>query len=242
MLRRRKRQLRHGAGMGALGGWLVIDDAHRLPIVEAPPPVTEHVRYMVERLRLRDEDGLPATIGVTSALPDEGASLIARTLAGVLAGDADRRVCLISLDWWNASTQDSNRGGIAHVVYNQAELGFVLLQTSMQGLDYLPAGGVEPEILPELVRSTALRHILRELGMRYNHIVMELPPVRLTSESLALAGNCDACVVVVRQGATSRNDVQHTIESLGEDRLLGVVMNQAGSKVPDFLLRAVAPS
>lgn len=239
---RMRRSSRRDLDAVSSAGWLLIDDAQDRPVVEAPPPVTEQVRYIVERMRLHDADGLPGRIGVTSALAGEGAAMVARTLAGVLAGDADRTVCLVGLDWWSDTGAGDDEAGIAQVVESETEISFVRLPTSIPRLDYVPAGAAEHARLPELVRSTVLRSTLREIAMRYHHMVLELPPVRVTSESLALASHCDACMLVVRQGATSHNDVKAAIDSLGEERLLGVVMNEASSKVPRFLLRAVAPS
>jgi Mrp family chromosome partitioning ATPase len=73
-------------------------------------------------------------------------------------------------------------------------------------------------------------------------VVVELPPVRVASEALALAGLCDACALVVRQSSTSRTEVRAAIDHLGQERLLGVILNQTSSKVPTPLLRAVAQS
>lgn len=222
--------------------WLIVDDEYGDAIVQAPPPVTEQLRYIVERLRLKDADDLPTRIGVTSAVSGEGVPLVARTLAGVLAGDADRTVCLVSLDWWTTGEHPVDRPGVAQIVTGEAETNLVILDTSLPQLKHVPAGWADPGDLPALVRSTVLANMLRELALRFHHVVLELPPIHVTSEALALAGHCDACALVVLQGVTSHNDVQMAIDSLGDERLLGVVMNQASSRVPDFILRAVAPA
>jgi protein-tyrosine kinase len=240
--RRRGRSRRGPRSVDTRAEWLIIDDQQGQPLVESPPPVAEQVRYMVERLRLQEADGLPAKIGVTSAVGDEGASLVARTLAGVLAGDSDRKVCLAGLDWWAIDAAQSDQAGMAQVVTGEFDLRMVLQRTSNERLTYLPAGPVDPFVLPELVRSSSLSRVLKELGLRVNNLVLELPPIHVTSEALALAGQCDACVLVVLQGSTSRSDVRTAMDHLGEDRVLGVILNQASSKVPDAVLRALGQS
>lgn len=220
-------------------GWMVVEDGYGDPLVQAPPPVTEQVRYIVERMRLHGPEQVPGTLGVTSALAGEGADLVARTLAGVLAGDATRRVCLISLDWWTSAVP-ADQAGIAQVVAGSADAAGVLQQTSIPRLMYVPAGPAEREVLPELARSTGLDRALKELALRFNHVVLELPPVGLTSEALALAGHCDACALVVLQGATSRSEVRAAIDNLGKERVLGVILNRMSTRVPDALVRAVA--
>lgn len=223
-------------------GWLIIEDDHGAPIVEAAPPVTEQLRYIIERLRLQDPDGLPTRIGVTSALAGEGVTTVARALAGVLADDSAAKVCLVSLDWWTSDASPADRMGIAEVIAGEAETDEVLLATSIPGLEYIRAGSAEPATLPALVHDATLRNTLQELALRYHHVVVELPPVRVASEALALAGLCDACALVVRQSSTSRTEVRAAIDHLGQERLLGVILNQTSSKVPTPLLRAVAQS
>jgi len=154
-------------------GWLIIEDDHGAPIVEAAPPVTEQLRYIIERLRLQDPDGLPTRIGVTSALAGEGVTTVARALAGVLADDSAAKVCLVSLDWWTSDASPADRMGIAEVIAGEAETDEVLLATSIPGLEYIRAGSAEPATLPALVHDATLRNTLQELALRFHHVVVE---------------------------------------------------------------------
>ncbi len=86
-----------------------------------------------------------------------------------------------------------------------------------------------------LAKDSALDLIVDDLSKRFDHLVIDLPPVFLTSDALTLMRLADAYALVVRYGVTTHRQVQEAIEELRGAVSLGVVLNRASSSVPRSL-------
>ena len=60
-------------------------------------------------------------------------------------------------------------------------------------------------------------------------VVLDSPPLLLTNESRELAQAVGQIVLVVRAGVTPHRAVFEAIDSIGESRSIGLVLNQAES-------------
>jgi protein-tyrosine kinase len=56
-------------------------------------------------------------------------------------------------------------------------------------------------------------------------VLVDSPPLLLTSEARALASVCGQIVLVVRAGATPQQAVFEALQMLGEGRSIGIVLN-----------------
>ena len=106
-------------------------------------------------------------------------------------------------------------------------------------LDYLPAGATTPGERPALANSTEIGKLLVELSEQYDNVIIDLPAIHATSESLALAEAARTIVLVVAQGVTPESEVKAAMEELSGTHLFGAILNRAASKVPKVLLRRV---
>jgi Mrp family chromosome partitioning ATPase len=206
----------------------------------APRVVTESLRYLVVRTRTSEGGELPQRIGVTSAISGEGVSFVARSLALVLAHDAGKRVCLLDLNWWSEETWpggDPNLAGIADVIRGAVPLRDALIETDHPMLEILPRGATRSSERPVLANHDLLPRILDVLTAEFEHVVVDLPAIHATSESLTLANACENIGLVVAHGVTPISQVREAVEELDGTNLLGVVINRASTKVPGFIRR-----
>ena len=61
-----------------------------------------------------------------------------------------------------------------------------------------------------------------------------LPPITLLTAAHLMSTLVDAVVLVVRAGATPLPAIQKAVESIGQDRILGIVLNHADtSEIPE---------
>lgn len=68
--------------------------------------------------------------------------------------------------------------------------------------------------------------------MRYEdrHVIIDSPPINLAVETITLAQQADAVIMVVRYGISNRDLVEEAMEKIGREKVLGIVFN--GFDVP----------
>lgn len=130
--------------------------------------------------------------------------------------------------------------GLAMVLTDQASLDQAIIHTSIPNFDLLPAGEMPITKRPSTARSTLLRQILDLLSERYDHLILDIPAVRTTSDAIVLAALGDACIVVARQGATSLTRVQQALDDVKSLTMLGVVLNKVAIYTPSWI-RGLVP-
>jgi protein-tyrosine kinase len=224
-------------------GGVAIVDTEGEPLHVAPPKVATSIRYLLARLQLNDVTGLPVRLALTSSVRGEGVSYVARTLAAVVAHDLERSVCVVELNWWTSHAPAEPRPdarGLADVVDGRATLDDVLVATNDPGLWIAPAGDVAIPHRPVVAKNPALDRLVDDLARLFDHLVLELPPVLVTSDALTLARLCDAYALVVKQGVTSEHQVQQAVHELSGAVSLGIVLNRASSRIPARIARLLS--
>jgi Mrp family chromosome partitioning ATPase len=129
--------------------------------------------------------------------------------------------------------------GLAKVLSGEVSLDKALIHTDMPNFDLLPAGDVPLAKRPPLARSSGLIEFLDQLSMNYDHLFLDIPAVRTTSDAIALASLSDACIVVSRQGATSIASVQQALDDVKNLTMLGVVLNKVSTYTPRWILSLI---
>jgi len=221
---------------------LALIDANGTVVQIMPTAITESLRYMVARMRVGDGGEFPARIGLTSSIRGEGVSLMARALALVLS-DGSRKVCLVDLNWWSPTVWpgvEEPVDGLAQVILGWSTLDAALMPMGNPGLSVLPAGPASSSERPLLSSSQELEKILVELSQRFDHVVLDLPAVLVSSEALTLAEKVGSIAVVIHQGVTPEGRVTSTFEELEGIPVVGAILNRYSSKIPRRIRRRVA--
>lgn len=229
------------------GGLKIVDLDQRLRHY-APADVTRALRYALARLQTSEKGDVQPRIAVTSALSGEGVTFIARSLAAVLAHDLRRNVCLVDLNWWSTTSglksgqkqPDRALRGVAQVIEGKLSVDEALVWMQGWKLSLLPAGPASPAERPVLAKADTLVTLLDELGQRFDHVILDVPPILGTGEALTLASLGEAFILVVRQGVTAEAQVQSALQELRHLTALGVVLNRASSRVPQRFVHLLA--
>ena len=169
------------------------------------------------------------TIVVTSSVPNEGKTTVAVELARVMAV-AGKRTLLVECDLRRRSLADRlgvrAPVGLCAVVMGDEEPGRAIVATRQPRMHFLDAeAGVTSPV--DILDSQRFRRLLGCLAARYDHVVIDTPPVGAFVDAAVVAQVSDATLLVVREGFVERASVQKAAEQLraAGANLVGTVMN-----------------
>lgn len=171
-------------------------------------------------------------IMVTSALPGEGKTFTSINLAMSIAMEMDKTVLLIDADVAKPDVTsrlgvDAEKGLIDVLLDDGLTLPDVLLRTDIPKLTLLPSGNRHVHST-ELLASDRMRQLTLELSSRYPDriIIIDSPPLLLTSEARVLAGLVGQVVLVTEESRTPQHAVKEAVDLLDENEIVGIVLNK----------------
>ena len=116
------------------------------------------------------------------------------------------------------------------------------MATNRPNLALLPARRVDLVSRPVFARSKQLAEVIEVLGQRFDYVLLDVPALQATRDSMHLATLGEAAAVVVRHGATPLNLVQKTLDELSFMPLVGTIINDVELATPEWALRYVPSS
>jgi capsular exopolysaccharide synthesis family protein len=168
----------------------------RSMFVEALRAIWFHIEFV--------RQGDAKTLLITSAVPREGKSSTAASLARLLALTG-RKVAIVDGDLRHPSVHHAlGLGaipGVAEYVEAGASLDHVLQTDGQSGAGVVAAGA--PLAPPaDVLQSPRMAELLAELTSRFDSVIIDTPPLLAVHDAGILARYADMTVVVVRWGAT----------------------------------------
>ena len=188
----------------------------------------EQYRKLVATMHHAQAERAVKVIMVTSANPGEGKSLTASNLALTLSDSYQRRVLLIDGDLRRPSLHDTfgipNQAGLTDGLARHSKEQIVVREIGPR-LSILPSGKAVDDPTGALT-CEQMRRLLDEARTRFDWTIIDTPPVGLVSDAKLLSEMVDGVVLVVEAGKSAYPDLLRAIESIGRDRLMGVVLNR----------------
>ena len=172
----------------------------------------------------------PKVTVVTSALPGEGKTTFALSLAA-MAAQSGQRVLFIDADHWRrgaaATLGIRSRAGLAELLEGRAKLADAITCDVASGADIVLAGTFSRASL--LASARKLPELLALLKKQYAVVIIDAPPVLGTSEAALIASHADATVMAIRWASTSRDAVKSALKALhdAEAVVAGAVLTRA---------------
>jgi polysaccharide biosynthesis transport protein len=211
-----------------------------IAVVGAPmSQFSEAFRALRTSLLLSVAGREPQVILLTSATPSEGKTTVAMNLACVLA-QRDVRVLLIDADLRRPTVHHrfniNGKVGLSSVLTGSTTLQQAVQQVAeVPRLDILVSGPVPP-FPTEMLASDAMNRLLAECRGTYTHIVLDSPPLLSITDSVVLAHDSDAVVLVVRQGKANKHSVRRARDLLlrASTRITGTALNAVDLNSPEY--------
>jgi len=198
----------------------------------------EAVRTLYTSVMLSRAGNPPQVMLTVSASPGEGKTTVSLNLATALAQHA--RTCLVEAD-----LRRPRLGRIFGLDHSQGLTnvltGSGTLDTATVGVPDLPnltllLSGPIPPNPAELVSSQPMQEVVKLLRARFDHVVIDSPPIIPFADARVLSPLVDGVILVGRCGWTTRQALIRSAEILEVVRahVLGVVINAMDLSSPEY--------
>ncbi len=177
-------------------------------------------------------------IGITSSMRGEGKSTTAINLSYVLA-ESGKRVLLIDGDLRIPSVakkmEIKSTPGLTDVLMGYESHQMSTFKTDILENWYVMPSGELPPNPSELLGSRRMEAIINLAADKFDYIIVDLPPVNVVSDALAISKYITGMIVVIREDYTEKKELEACFRQLklSNVNVLGCVMNESeASGVP----------
>lgn len=180
------------------------------------------------------ESGAPRSFLVTSTRPSEGKSTTALALATMLAR-AGKRVILVDGDMRSPSVHQlggvSHDRGLSNFLAGDDNLDTLVFSIDDLGVTAMTAGPIPPNAA-ELLTGHRLSILLDRLLERYDHVVIDSPPVMGLADAPLIASRVEGVIYAVESHGTRSTLVKTALGRLAATnaRIFGGVLTKFESR------------
>lgn len=234
------RQIEEALGVPALGLVPRLDRLkrrqmpHQYLIAKPLSAYTESLRAIFTSLKLSNVDDPPKVVLITSALPQEGKTTLALSLA-TFAARSSQRVLLLDLDLRHPSIHRDlglkPQTGFVELMAGEASLEEVIVHDEESGIDLLPVRK-QTANPTDILGSQKMRALLAELREAYDLVVIDSAPLLGVTDSKVAALLADKVLFVAQWEKTNLETARNGLQNLVEVRapVAGVVLTQVDIK------------
>jgi polysaccharide biosynthesis transport protein len=177
---------------------------------------TEAIRSAAASLGLTTSSLGSKVVLISSSVPREGRTTLARSLAAYVAS-LGRRVLLIDFDCRQGPPlgefDDIAEGAMVEAPLQNRPAAELIRHIPEAGLDYLPMAGYRVDPLALFAREQMPR-LIHQLRDRYDCLIIDGPPVFGSVEARLLPSVADKLLFVVKWGSTRREVAQNALSLL----------------------------
>ena len=190
--------------------------------------------YKVFRTRLLQilKDKNWSSIAVVSPTKNDGKTTVAINLAISIGNSLKNNAVLLDLDLLIPSIH-SRYGyrpscGLEDYFENDMPLSEILISPDMERLFIAPSTRPLRDSSELITTSKGAELITEAKSLSLDSVVIvDLPPVLVSDDAISFLPHIDAVLLVVREGKTSKTDIERTQEMLASVNIAGVVVNDS---------------
>jgi polysaccharide biosynthesis transport protein len=195
----------------------------------------EAVRALQLGIALSNVDNAPKVVLITSALPSEGKTTTALSLARHLS-QTGQKVVLVDCDLRRPNVKAvANLGEIPRdlidLLKGEISLQDALMKDPKSNLQILPAAK-HVKNAPDLIESQALAKVIQDLRQQFDYVILDSAPILPVTDTRILTRLADAVLFVVRWEKTPRDAAADAMKSLRDVHapIAGVALTRADTK------------
>ncbi len=200
--------------------------------------VDEAFRNLRTAITLSRAQAPPKVIVVSSAMAQEGKSMVASHLALVFA-TAGNRTLLVDADMrkprqhkvWGVSRES----GLSSILTGAVDVNKAILKGVWTNVDLIPSGPIPPNP-SELLQSPLMAQLMTVASKHYDIIIIDSPPIMPVADPMILGRLSDGVVMVTAAGKTPAHVLKQAGDklALSDVKVLGSVLNRTVNSRSDY--------
>ena len=214
-------------------------------LVDRESMAAEKFRFLGIRLRQLRQNRPLKKVLITSSIPQEGKSMVAANLACTLARRHQQRTLLLEGDLRRPTLSDmfglGKLPGLCDWLQAEPAPMRNIYRLEGPGCWFLPAGS-SPRNPLELMQSSRLATLMDQLTAWFDWIVIDSPPVLPLGDTSVWMRQADGVLLVTRQGATKKKELQRGLEAIEHSKLIGALLNGSREAASSDYYARYAPS
>ena len=207
------------------------DRSARAILAETTPgdPAIESLRNLRTALHFGMVNVPNNCLMIAGPSPEVGKSFVSVNLAAVLATN-DKRVLLIDGDLRRGHLHEflgqSRESGLSEFISGEIPIGDALHQTPIAGLTLIPTGIIPPNPA-ELLLHKRFNNCLKVLAPRYDHIIVDSPPILAVTDANIIGQMAGATLLVLKSGEHTMREIEQSVKRLrqADVNLRGILFN-----------------
>jgi capsular exopolysaccharide synthesis family protein len=208
----------------------VREESRVVTLTESNGLAAEKFRLLRARLRnLRERRQLQKLV-ITSAVPNEGKTLVAMNLAVCLSKHTNEKILLLEGDLRKPMLGEQlgikALPGLGEWAFGDEPISKFICRFDDLQLWVLPAGSA-PENPVTILQSARFLELYKHLCTCFDWIIIDAPPLLPMADVSFWSRQADGMLLVVREGRTPKAILQKGLETLDTPKVIGVVLNDA---------------
>lgn len=208
----------------------LVDEEPKEALLDRKSTIVDAYLSVHTNLAFTTDHGAPRALAVTSTRPGEGKSTTSLSLAMMLAR-AGKRVILVDGDMRSPSVHHLAdfplEPGLSNFLAGSDNLDALIAPAPRLGIAVMPAGPIPPNAA-ELLTGERLVKLLDLLLQRYDHVVIDSPPVMGLADAPLIAARAEGVVYVVESHGIRASQVRTALARLASANvhMLGSVLTK----------------
>lgn len=227
-------QVRRRLGLPLLGAIPIFEDEDAKDLLADPKSALADAYFTVRtNLSFSTDHGIPQSLMTTSTSPSEGKSTTSFALASIL-GRTGRSVVLVDADLRkptiNRYFDAANEAGTSNFLAGDDNLDALIRKSTYKNLSFMTSGP-QPPNPAELLGGRRLQLLVAELRKRFDHIIIDSPPMLGFSDAPLVANVVEGVIYVVESRRTPVRGASLAVRRLldAHARVFGVVLTKYSS-------------
>jgi len=181
-------------------------------------------------MRVFNENEQKRALAVVSPASGDGKTFFCANLAVTLA-QAGGRTLLVDADLRGPRQHEvfnlDNSAGLSSVLAGRVDSQMVQQVAGVPSLYVMPVGVTPPNPL-ELIDRPAFSMLIRELVLKFDHVIVDTPAAVYGADAQVVAARCGAVLIVARKDESRVGELQQLVGALSSSpaRMAGVILNE----------------